>query len=278
MPAVLWIAQHQRTYFRLWRTPCGAPPSPIREQESSVGRKRVPSGGSQSTTWMIVSNRSVCAHQHTGPCTFVHTETYFVCASTPGSALSVILPLLQGLKTTGALDLGGASTQISFISDDFDGSESPINSVNFRLYGNDYNLYTHSFLCYGKDQALKMVVANHTQVNFWPWFLCFVNELFKLIKYGILSERAIMFLNVQKYLGFIVLHLLHLTISLSLLVRCNNSIGSLFPLRLQWDKELLRPLWQPLCVRQETSGSSRKIWSHWERKLPRMPRSCQKCI
>lgn len=71
--------------------------------------------------------------------------------------------LKQGLKTTGALDLGGASTQISFISDDFDGSESPINSVNFRLYGNDYNLYTHSFLCYGKDQALKMVVANHTQ-------------------------------------------------------------------------------------------------------------------
>lgn len=88
VPAVLWIAQHQRTYFRLWRTPCGAPPSPIREQESSVGRKRVPSGGSQSTTWMIVSNRSVCAHQHTGPCTFVHTETYFVCASTPGSALT----------------------------------------------------------------------------------------------------------------------------------------------------------------------------------------------
>ncbi|CAI5658588.1 ectonucleoside triphosphate diphosphohydrolase 1 isoform X1 [Oreochromis niloticus] len=71
--------------------------------------------------------------------------------------------LKQGLKTTGALDLGGASTQISFISDNFDGSESPINSVNFRLYGNDYNLYTHSFLCYGKDQVLKMVLANQTQ-------------------------------------------------------------------------------------------------------------------
>ncbi|XP_029312535.1 ectonucleoside triphosphate diphosphohydrolase 1 isoform X2 [Cottoperca gobio] len=67
--------------------------------------------------------------------------------------------LKQGLETTGALDLGGASTQISFVSNNYDGSESPRNSVTFRLYGNDYNLYTHSFLCYGKDQALKMTLA-----------------------------------------------------------------------------------------------------------------------
>lgn len=72
---------------------------------------------------------------------------------------------LQGLETTGALDLGGASTQISFVSKMFDGSESPGNSVTFRLYGNDYNLYTHSFLCYGKDQALKMALAQQTQVD-----------------------------------------------------------------------------------------------------------------
>ncbi|XP_036937887.1 ectonucleoside triphosphate diphosphohydrolase 1 isoform X1 [Acanthopagrus latus] len=71
--------------------------------------------------------------------------------------------LTQGLDTTGALDLGGASTQISFVSDKFDGSESPNNSVTFRLYGNDYNLYTHSFLCYGKDQALRLTLAQQTQ-------------------------------------------------------------------------------------------------------------------
>ncbi|KAM6963983.1 ectonucleoside triphosphate diphosphohydrolase 1 isoform 1-T1 [Tautogolabrus adspersus] len=71
--------------------------------------------------------------------------------------------LKQGLETTGALDLGGASTQISFISDKFDGSESQSNSVTFRLYGNDYNLYTHSFLCYGKDQALRLMLAHQTQ-------------------------------------------------------------------------------------------------------------------
>ncbi|CAF90083.1 unnamed protein product, partial [Tetraodon nigroviridis] len=71
--------------------------------------------------------------------------------------------LLQGLETTGALDLGGASTQISFVSDHFDGSESPDNSMVFRLYGNDYSLYTHSFLCYGKDQALRLALAHQTQ-------------------------------------------------------------------------------------------------------------------
>lgn len=66
----------------------------------------------------------------------------------------------------GALDLGGASTQISFVSERFDGSESPSNSVAFRLYGNDYTLYTHSFLCYGKDQALRLALAHQTQVGF----------------------------------------------------------------------------------------------------------------
>ncbi|XP_077407331.1 ectonucleoside triphosphate diphosphohydrolase 1 isoform X2 [Vanacampus margaritifer] len=83
------------------------------------------------------------------------------CAAHP--TLMPVCARAQGLKTTGALDLGGASTQISFVSKVFDGAESPGNSVTFRLYGNDYNLYTHSFLCYGKDQALRMALAHHTQ-------------------------------------------------------------------------------------------------------------------
>lgn len=73
----------------------------------------------------------------------------------------------QGLETRGALDLGGASTQISFVSESFDGSESPDDLVVFRLYGNDYKLYTHSFLCYGKDQALLLALAHQTQVGSW---------------------------------------------------------------------------------------------------------------
>lgn len=73
--------------------------------------------------------------------------------------------LNQGQETMGALDLGGASTQISFISNGYDGSESPDNSVTFRLYGNDYTLYTHSFLCYGKDQVLRLALAGRTQTG-----------------------------------------------------------------------------------------------------------------
>ncbi|XP_075690871.1 ectonucleoside triphosphate diphosphohydrolase 2 [Rhinoderma darwinii] len=57
--------------------------------------------------------------------------------------------------TLGAMDLGGASTQITFeTSDKIDNKES---EMNLRLYGQSYRVYTHSFLCYGRDQVLKRV-------------------------------------------------------------------------------------------------------------------------
>ncbi|XP_069913595.1 ectonucleoside triphosphate diphosphohydrolase 1 isoform X12 [Oryctolagus cuniculus] len=62
-------------------------------------------------------------------------------------------------QTYGALDLGGASTQITFVPPSNETIESPDNSLQFRLYGRDYNVYTHSFLCYGKDQALLQKLA-----------------------------------------------------------------------------------------------------------------------
>ncbi|KAB1271094.1 Ectonucleoside triphosphate diphosphohydrolase 1, partial [Camelus dromedarius] len=61
-------------------------------------------------------------------------------------------------ETYGALDLGGASTQITFVPKDKT-MESPDNTLHFRLYGRDYSVYTHSFLCYGKDQALLQKLA-----------------------------------------------------------------------------------------------------------------------
>ncbi|XP_006157375.1 ectonucleoside triphosphate diphosphohydrolase 1 isoform X1 [Tupaia chinensis] len=60
--------------------------------------------------------------------------------------------------TFGALDLGGASTQITFVPQNKT-IESPDNALQFRLYGHDYDVYTHSFLCYGKDQALLQKLA-----------------------------------------------------------------------------------------------------------------------
>lgn len=65
--------------------------------------------------------------------------------------------LRKATGTLGALDLGGASTQITFVPKQK--VESPDNSINFRLYGNNYSLYTHSFLCFGKDQALRLSLA-----------------------------------------------------------------------------------------------------------------------
>ncbi|XP_009080561.1 PREDICTED: ectonucleoside triphosphate diphosphohydrolase 1 [Acanthisitta chloris] len=71
-------------------------------------------------------------------------------------------PLKPISETSGALDLGGASTQITFVSKALY-SESPENHLYFRLYGKDYQVYTHSFLCYGKDQALQQKLARDLQ-------------------------------------------------------------------------------------------------------------------
>ncbi|XP_020658743.2 ectonucleoside triphosphate diphosphohydrolase 1 isoform X1 [Pogona vitticeps] len=69
-----------------------------------------------------------------------------------------ILPhTFSSTGTTGALDLGGASTQITFVPDQ-DKIETPEDTLNFYLYGKNYTVYTHSFLCYGKDQALRLKV------------------------------------------------------------------------------------------------------------------------
>ncbi|XP_045294320.1 ectonucleoside triphosphate diphosphohydrolase 1 isoform X6 [Leopardus geoffroyi] len=67
-------------------------------------------------------------------------------------------------ETYGALDLGGASTQITFVPQN-ERIESPSNALHFRLYGKDYSVYTHSFLCYGKDQALRQKLAKDIQVT-----------------------------------------------------------------------------------------------------------------
>ncbi|KAG7476850.1 hypothetical protein MATL_G00087190 [Megalops atlanticus] len=65
--------------------------------------------------------------------------------------------LNPGRETVGALDFGGASTQITFLTQD--SIEDKDSSKTLRLYGRDYTLYTHSFLCYGRDQVLRRLLA-----------------------------------------------------------------------------------------------------------------------
>ncbi|KAM3911827.1 ectonucleoside triphosphate diphosphohydrolase 8-like [Leptodactylus fuscus] len=64
-------------------------------------------------------------------------------------------------KIYGALDLGGASTQISFIPKV--NIEDPKEKAEFKLYGFPYTIYTHSFLCYGQNQALKQMLVQATK-------------------------------------------------------------------------------------------------------------------
>ncbi|XP_004640564.1 ectonucleoside triphosphate diphosphohydrolase 2 [Octodon degus] len=72
--------------------------------------------------------------------------------------------------TLGAMDLGGASTQITF--ETAKPAEDPANEVHLRLYGQHYHVYTHSFLCYGRDQVLQRLLASALQTQHshpcWP--------------------------------------------------------------------------------------------------------------
>ncbi|XP_048202338.1 ectonucleoside triphosphate diphosphohydrolase 2 [Perognathus longimembris pacificus] len=72
--------------------------------------------------------------------------------------------------TTGAMDLGGASTQITF--ETASPAEDPASEVHLRLYGQKYRVYTHSFLCYGRDQVLQRLLASALQTHrfhpCWP--------------------------------------------------------------------------------------------------------------
>ncbi|CAF1088688.1 unnamed protein product [Didymodactylos carnosus] len=53
-------------------------------------------------------------------------------------------------ETYGIMDMGGASTQISFIDENDPGHPSDVATMN--LFNTDYKVYSHSYLCYGQDQ------------------------------------------------------------------------------------------------------------------------------
>lgn len=64
--------------------------------------------------------------------------------------------------TVGSMDLGGASTQIAFaIDEDLKGDDY----LHIKLYGYSYNVYTHSFLCYGKNEAEKTLLDKVLRVR-----------------------------------------------------------------------------------------------------------------
>ncbi|KAM8933436.1 ectonucleoside triphosphate diphosphohydrolase 8-like [Pelodytes ibericus] len=57
----------------------------------------------------------------------------------------------------GAMDLGGASTQMTFLPSGV--IEDKSTEMHYRLYGYNYTIYTHSYLCYGQDQVFKRLLS-----------------------------------------------------------------------------------------------------------------------
>lgn len=89
---------------------------------------------------------------------------FLMFSSTPPSQYGLVGRWLNaGRETVGALDFGGASTQITFLTHDRVEDKEKGNTL--RLYGQDYTLYTHSFLCYGRDQMLRKLLAHLMQVS-----------------------------------------------------------------------------------------------------------------
>ncbi|XP_068452421.1 ectonucleoside triphosphate diphosphohydrolase 3 [Clinocottus analis] len=74
----------------------------------------------------------------------------------------------EGEETIGSMDLGGASTQIAFeVQDELRGPDY----LHVKLYGYDYNVYTHSFLCYGKNEAGKRILDKVVQESSDPSYI-----------------------------------------------------------------------------------------------------------
>ena len=68
----------------------------------------------------------------------------------------------EGANTVGSMDLGGASTQIAFaVQDNLTGPDY----MPVKLYGYPYNVYTHSYLCYGKNEVEKRILDKVVQVQ-----------------------------------------------------------------------------------------------------------------
>ena len=65
--------------------------------------------------------------------------------------------------TVGALDLGGASTQITFASAD-ETSVDRADVQRLELYGGLYNVYSHSYLCFGINEAYRKYLAKLVRV------------------------------------------------------------------------------------------------------------------
>jgi len=66
-------------------------------------------------------------------------------------------------RTKGALDLGGASTEITF-----EPEKLPVVSpeyLSLMMYGSNYTIYAGSYLCYGLNEGYRQYLADLVLVS-----------------------------------------------------------------------------------------------------------------
>lgn len=98
------------------------------------------------------------------------------------------------MRPVGALDMGGASTQITFVS-----SDSSQSSANLTLYGKHYTVYTHSFLCYGMKEAQRRFLAQLVKVTISEVALFLLNVSSARCKTHITRTKGINFQPFQVF-------------------------------------------------------------------------------
>ena len=64
----------------------------------------------------------------------------------------------SAVNTIGALDMGGASTQITFYTPTHETVPAGYKE-DLVLYGSNFSVYTHSYLCYGINEAIRRYTA-----------------------------------------------------------------------------------------------------------------------
>ncbi|CAD5110721.1 DgyrCDS93 [Dimorphilus gyrociliatus] len=77
--------------------------------------------------------------------------------------MSVFNLVKENPKTVGALDMGGASTQITF--DSYKQTIPKAYSQNLTLFGWKFKVYTHSYSCYGLDEIKNRYFAHLINKN-----------------------------------------------------------------------------------------------------------------
>ena len=67
-------------------------------------------------------------------------------------------------QTLGALDMGGASTEITFAPENA-AAMNPHFRETVELFGKHYEVYSYSYQCYGVNEAYRRYLSHLVQVG-----------------------------------------------------------------------------------------------------------------